>query len=468
MRPKAFIGSTSRDLLEHREAVRIVVDALGYEPNMMEDWGAMDKTAVELCYGKVRESEVYIGIYAHRYGFSPEGSDISITEMEFEWATEMCIPRLCFLLDSSYTWSAEFIDEEPDKSKLDNFKNRIESFLIRALFTDKESLATAVNLALENLKTLVTWAKVQKVCDKLSSQHRNVIDETNLFVPRPALDEHITRFMVDESLRFLILSGKSGMGKTQFLADVQQRYNKGSVSCILQDSNSLLISSDENTKNPVFVEFSRELLPRLNDVHFGDLLNNLEQADDFDKDKTRLLIIVDAINELTNMTEILQTLSAMRTRDWVKIIISCRPHVHAKVLQGLSTNTSVNKRAIYQTQTGEWFVDIPLFSQEELTQAYAQYQQVFQFEPKDIRLLDKGIRKILSEPLMLSLVAQICKKRVITSKEVGSDITIIPRFVETMLTEKLVTEDYIGMYQDFLGIDLPQLMVLENTNQEGV
>lgn len=48
----------------------------------------------------------------------PEGSEISVTEMEFNRATEVGIPQLCFLLDENYAWLPHHIEGESQKTKL--------------------------------------------------------------------------------------------------------------------------------------------------------------------------------------------------------------------------------------------------------------------------------------------------------------------------------------------------------------
>src|SRR5689334_17008423 len=100
---RAFISSTNIDLLEHRKAVEKVLHSHDFFPEMNEHWPAMSASAVEACIAKVDLSDIYIGIFAHRYGTIPDGSAISITEMEFNRATERKIERLCFLIDDTYT-----------------------------------------------------------------------------------------------------------------------------------------------------------------------------------------------------------------------------------------------------------------------------------------------------------------------------------------------------------------------------
>src|SRR5579871_1927811 len=147
---KVFIGSTKEDLILYRQAVRDVVSGQDCQPEMMEYWPAMDATAVKLCMDKVDECAIYIGIFAHRYGYCPAGSTISITEMEFNRATENGIPRLCFLVDPKARWQLDFVEDEPGKTKLAEFKQRISGDLIRATFKEPHDLALVVGQALAN------------------------------------------------------------------------------------------------------------------------------------------------------------------------------------------------------------------------------------------------------------------------------------------------------------------------------
>ncbi|MBZ0282568.1 MAG: DUF4062 domain-containing protein [Anaerolineae bacterium] len=145
---KVFISSTSTDLRAHREKVRDIVLALGFFPVMMEMFPAMDADAVKACRDKVYEADLFVGIYAHRYGYIPQNSEISITEMEFNWATERGIPRLCFLIDPNKEWSGE-VEQGAAQDKLLAFKSRLSATLVRATFDTPDDLALEVSIALQ-------------------------------------------------------------------------------------------------------------------------------------------------------------------------------------------------------------------------------------------------------------------------------------------------------------------------------
>src|SRR3712207_2051507 len=100
---RAMISSTARDLPEHREKVMHACLRLGMvQPEMMEHLSAADANAVEVSLRMVEKADVYLGVFAHRYGYVPPGSEISVTEMEYNRAVERGIPRLIFLMHDDH------------------------------------------------------------------------------------------------------------------------------------------------------------------------------------------------------------------------------------------------------------------------------------------------------------------------------------------------------------------------------
>jgi Domain of unknown function (DUF4062) len=99
MPKKAFISSTSVDLHEYRQAAIQVCNELGLVPIAMEFFEAMGKGAGAGSKQELDDADLYIGIFAHRYGYIEEG-----TEMEFDYAAELQLDRLCFVIDPDHDW----------------------------------------------------------------------------------------------------------------------------------------------------------------------------------------------------------------------------------------------------------------------------------------------------------------------------------------------------------------------------
>ena len=54
----------------------------------MEKLPALDADAITISLRMVDDADVYIGAFAYRYGYLPDGYDISITEMEYNREVE--------------------------------------------------------------------------------------------------------------------------------------------------------------------------------------------------------------------------------------------------------------------------------------------------------------------------------------------------------------------------------------------
>ena len=152
-RPIAMISSTARDLPEHREQVRKACERMGFEPReMMEHLTALDKDAVETSLEMVDRAEVYIGIFAHRYGSMPDGAETSITEMEYDRAVEKKIPRLIFFIDENRPVPPKDFDTGAGALKLQALKERIGKERVAAFFETAADLHGHVIAALQKFR----------------------------------------------------------------------------------------------------------------------------------------------------------------------------------------------------------------------------------------------------------------------------------------------------------------------------
>jgi len=123
---RVFVSSTFEDLQAYRKAV---VHAIRHHPRAidisMEHFGACDERPKQECLRLVREeSDIFVAIYAHRYGFIPEGDEVSITEAEYDEALSKGLPCLIYLVDEHIAWKPAFIDKDQAEERLARFKHR--------------------------------------------------------------------------------------------------------------------------------------------------------------------------------------------------------------------------------------------------------------------------------------------------------------------------------------------------------
>jgi len=148
---KVFISSTYKDLIDYRAAAIEAVEGTSYQAVKMEVFGARSDEPLKACLQEIEQSDLFVGIYAHRYGYVPDDSDISITEMEYLHAKKLSKPIYCFVIDDeNQPWLPKWIDDEPGKSKLKDFKSRVQTDHIVSFFTTPDDLGMKVANALSH------------------------------------------------------------------------------------------------------------------------------------------------------------------------------------------------------------------------------------------------------------------------------------------------------------------------------
>ena len=105
---------------------------------MMEHFEAMGLGATAGSKKKLDRADLYVGIFAHRYGYIERGYPISVTEIEFDHAAERDIPRLCFRGRSGICVAAVNSWDPEHYTQMLAFKKRIDE-LIRGQFTTTDN-----------------------------------------------------------------------------------------------------------------------------------------------------------------------------------------------------------------------------------------------------------------------------------------------------------------------------------------
>lgn len=117
--PSIYISSTYEDLKAYREAVFSALEKAGFLVGRMEGYAASDERPLRNCLNDVETRDVYVGIFAWRYGYIPpkehgNPNGWSITECEYRHAVAKNKPVLCFFLDekAAADWPDAFKDEQ--------------------------------------------------------------------------------------------------------------------------------------------------------------------------------------------------------------------------------------------------------------------------------------------------------------------------------------------------------------------
>lgn len=155
-----FISSTYCDLIPHRKAVIEAIRSAGMQPIEMESFNARSKEPQTVCFEEIAEADIFVGIYAHRYGYVPDGASLSITQREYEYARDWGKPILCYEVAKHHPWAPDMISVGEGKKSLDSFKEIIRKKYVVQEFTSPENLAAKV------------VAGIARYLEELNQQHK--------------------------------------------------------------------------------------------------------------------------------------------------------------------------------------------------------------------------------------------------------------------------------------------------------
>ena len=145
---KVFLSSTYVDLIAHRRLATEALERLGQQVDRMEVFGARPEEPTSASLDEVDRCDLFIGIYAHRYGSLAPGTDRSITETEYRHALKTETPIFCFLVDDDHPWPPKMIERGKAAEKLAAFTTSIAKTHIADRFTDPKDLAFKIAGAL--------------------------------------------------------------------------------------------------------------------------------------------------------------------------------------------------------------------------------------------------------------------------------------------------------------------------------
>jgi len=123
----------------------------------MEDYVAADAIPLNKVLEDVKSCDLYVGIFAWRYGYVPQKGprikgtkpgETSITEYEYRQALVAKKPVLAFLLDERASWPVHFIDREPKSATaVSVLRAEFQRERLVSYFTTPDQLAARVSAA---------------------------------------------------------------------------------------------------------------------------------------------------------------------------------------------------------------------------------------------------------------------------------------------------------------------------------
>ena len=141
---RVFLSSTYVDLIPYRDAATKALERLGQQVGRMEVFGARPEEPTTACIDEIDRCSMFVGVYAHRYGYIAPDSEVSITESEFDHARQRGRQIFYFLADKNHPWPPAFMENGVARDKLQNFKHRIRTLYAVEQFTTEDNLGANV------------------------------------------------------------------------------------------------------------------------------------------------------------------------------------------------------------------------------------------------------------------------------------------------------------------------------------
>jgi hypothetical protein len=195
---KVYISSTYLDLKDHREKLERSLRRLGHEVVSADGNVPGDEVSTEKLLRAIVQCDLYIGIFAWRYGWVPPNNNperLSITEIAYQEARKNQKPCLIFLLSEDAPWPLKFIDR--DRSSIERLRHILQSQQSVEFFRTTDDLATTATFALSKLGQehgfatpgiTVPSINLPTYFAALSRRYRNL--DLNALTP-PQKDEHV-------------------------------------------------------------------------------------------------------------------------------------------------------------------------------------------------------------------------------------------------------------------------------------
>ena len=229
---RIYVSSTYGDLKEHREEVYRTLRKLGHDVVAMEDYVAADQRPLERCLADVAACDIYVGIFAHRYGYIPDHGNPdgrSITELEYRRAQALDIPRLVFLLDPAAPWpptsSDAFTGDGEGGGRIRALREELGRDRLASFFATADQLAHEVSVAITNQLKYQLVEDLPAVTVRLAW---TIPPPVRSFTGRVEQLAVLRAQLTGEGAATLVptaaLYGIGGVGKTQLALAYAQRY----------------------------------------------------------------------------------------------------------------------------------------------------------------------------------------------------------------------------------------------------
>ncbi len=210
---KVFISSTYEDLKNYRQAAIEVVNRCKWVPLAMEFFPSMPHEPTKACEQEINDCDVFVGIYAHRYGFIPDGESKSITHLEYDLAKKLNKACLCFVVKEDYQWNPQFF-ERKKYDELVTFLEQVKKENVVSFFESAKDFESKLAVSLARL--IEEKQGPAELCIPVAPTPyiAHPYPLPGHFTGRDAEQAMISNWFFNEKKPMLVLEAIGGMGKS--------------------------------------------------------------------------------------------------------------------------------------------------------------------------------------------------------------------------------------------------------------
>ncbi len=292
--------------------------------------------------------------------------------------------------------------------------------------TDEKSVSDFVRLLYYTVEQVkqerqqadrLTWQQLREITHAISERRMaSVLGKyrSNLYLQRNKVKDSFEDFLTSDKVCF-VLTGKSGVGKSNFLLSLAEEYaSKRPKTCLLMYNGAKL-----NPQEPITAiigrDFSNQLVLTGRDFGPGiaDIWQEIARIDDVNN--CIVILCIDAINENLEAKAILSRIDELVEGSpwpWLKVVLTSRPEAWQSIKRGVRLADSRYYRQQGKEDLGvemesfSYSEELKPFSRDELPLVYTKYYEVYRLRTSYLDL-PSNAKVALQDPLILRLVADM-------------------------------------------------------------
>ncbi|MFP4323419.1 MAG: DUF4062 domain-containing protein [Anaerolineales bacterium] len=124
---RVFVSSTFEDLIRHRQAVTNQLRQMNWQTVDVVGGRAPQEDLLNFSLRALSEADVFVGIYAARYGVRLPGHDTSLDEQLYEAARQRGLPCYVYLVAPGAEWAADYLQTRYPSALWRMFLDRLQA-----------------------------------------------------------------------------------------------------------------------------------------------------------------------------------------------------------------------------------------------------------------------------------------------------------------------------------------------------